>query len=323
MNTFCGAIAWISCIFIFTVNTTIASQYIPWQENDTLLFKSDTNKQQTISVDRTFSLWRHVTTFSAFGPSWIYSGSRSEEVKLYSPDAINFQTFIDFSDPVGSSRSITLLPCNTGSILIAEKNVSLSVPAGTFIDVIRLELETNCSDAGVTDIWFAKNIGIVQWTELNIAGAEMFKLNQATIGGNMYPENKGLIVQAQFPDSKIWIDQLPPLPNETPTAKIGLQIENYLDHQLIYQFNNSQRYDIIIRNESGDIANQWSRDKVFIQVIGEEIIQPGGKFHITDTIELIDDKGNVLVPGNYQFEIFLTASNGPKAIQIIEIDHAH
>lgn len=322
MNKFYRAIAWIFCISFFTFQHSFASEYIPWQKNDFLLYKSDANRQQTLSIDQTSSVWRHVTNFSAFGPTWIYSGSLSEEVKLYSPDTISFQTFIDFNLTVGSSRSINILPCNTGTVTIAEKNTQLSVPAGVFSDVIQINLESNCSDAGVTSIWFAKHIGIIQWTELNIAGIERFQLQQATISGEVFPANQGLIVKAVFPDSKIWINQMPPLPNDTPTVLLSMQIENYMDHEVKYEFNTSQRYDIIIRNEIGETVSQWSRDMNFLTVVGDIIIPPKGKYNIANTIDLTNELNEVLPPGNYQFEILMTSPTGPKVSQIIEIDHA-
>jgi len=322
MNLSLRALAWFFCIISLTFQCSFASQYIPWHEKDYSSFKSDNDQQVTLRIDSTSSIWRHVTDFAGFGPTWLYSGAQSEELMLYSPDTITFQSLINFDSALETRQSIEILPCNVGDIIIAEKDASLTVTAGTFNQVIRLDLETSCSDAGITHIWFAKNVGIIQWTELNIAGDVTYQLQEASIDGKLIHMAENISITYQFPESKIWINPIPPLPNEIPTATLGLEIVNHLNHDLNYHFGSSQLIDIIVRNELGELVTQWSRDKMFLTVVNDVVISTGETLRVTEMIELIDESGEVLAPGKYEFEILLAVDRGPKGSQWIEIDHA-
>jgi len=320
MNLSYRALACACFILLFNTQFAQASKYVPWQNNDYSIFTSSNSLyQKTIRIDNTSSIWRHLTDFSGLGATWLYSGVNSEIVKLYSPDNIPFQTFVDFSQPVGTANSINILPCNTGYVRIAEKGISLRVKAGLFQDVIRLSVESNCSDAGVTNIWFAKDIGIIQWTELNIAGEITYQLSQASIGGQVYPSYTGVTLLASFPRPRIFISLILPIPQDTPRATLGLQIENNTADPIIYRFPNGSRHDIVIRDSQGNEVARWSRGLNFPSVVGEVKILPGGKYNIGGSIELVDNAGNVLPSGMYEFEISLTSYTPVKASQMIEL----
>ena len=321
MNLYLETLPRVLFTLLLSIQLSWASEYVPWQNDDYAIFKSETT-QKTLRIDKTSSVWRHLTDFAGFGPSWLYSGNNSDVVMLYSPNTISFQTFIDFSQPIDSTNDISILPCNTGQVRIAEKSSNLRTSAGLFQDVIRLELSSNCSDAGITNIWFAKHVGIIQWTELNISGELTYQMRQAKIGGKIYPTTEGIIVSAQFPEPVVWINQIPPLPNETPRVSVGLTIENKTTAEVTYHFGSSQRYDIIIRNQQGELT-RWSRGFNFAAVLGEVTIPSNGQYHVADSLELLDSEGSVLSPGIYELEILLTAEREIKSSQTINIKHAH
>jgi len=310
----------ILCLVILS-SRGFASEYIPWQINDYAIYKSN-NNQVTLEIDQTSSVWRHLTQFSNFGPVWLYSGQHSETVKLYAPNTINFQTFVDFSLSIGSQIPIDILPCNTGILRITGKNESLQVEAGLFDNVIKLNLETNCSDAGITQMWFAKNIGLIQWTELNIAGEITYQLSKAFIAGRFYPTSQGINITGYFPDQNVVIRHMPSSPEQFPKIRVGLQIENNQSTSMSYHFGTSQHFDIVIRDENNQVVSRWSRDKIFLQYSNTELVAPGSQFNVQDEIMISDENGELLAEGNYIVEIFLTATNGhAKVSHSITIRH--
>ena len=51
-----------------------------------------------------------------------------------------------------------------------------------------------------------------------------------------------------------------------------LKIFNYTEEDVVFHFNNSQRYDFIIEDEEGKEVWRWSKDRMFAMMLGEEIL---------------------------------------------------
>ncbi len=73
-----------------------------------------------------------------------------------------------------------------------------------------------------------------------------------------------------------------------------------------FQFNSGQRYDFTIENARGEEVWRWSRDKMFIQILGEEKV--GGTRKSLTYREVF--QGN-LSTGVYRVTGRLTSSNAP------------
>lgn len=54
--------------------------------------------------------------------------------------------------------------------------------------------------------------------------------------------------------------------------KMTLKVFNYTKENIVFCFNNSQRYDFIIEDEEGNEIWRWSKDRMFAMVLGEEIL---------------------------------------------------
>src|SRR5574340_616264 len=85
-----------------------------------------------------------------------------------------------------------------------------------------------------------------------------------------------------------------------------LTIRNTQDAPLRLNFTAGQRYDLVIRNDKGEVVYQWSRGKFFTLALGTEVIGPGEK-NWAITVPL-DDIPN----GHYVVEGWLTTA-GPRA----------
>ena len=53
-----------------------------------------------------------------------------------------------------------------------------------------------------------------------------------------------------------------------------LKIFNYTEEDIVFYFNSAQRYDFIIEDEEGNEVWRWSKNMMFAQMLGEEILGP-------------------------------------------------
>lgn len=313
----------IATLVLATLSPIIAADdYVPWGKDDFAVYESDSFEIiKKSTVDFTIGSWRHFTEFGGLGKFWVYANPLSENVYLYSSENNSLQYFVDFDSAVGTTTSINVPPCNTGNVVVAAKNQSLSIPAGNFNQVVRLDLQTSCADAGVSNMWFAKGVGPVQWAETNITGRVLFSMLNGHINGQNYPKSSGIVLRGQFPDPTLWIDRMPIIPDPPPikTTRVGMTIENHSREVLSYDFSSSQKFDIYIYDERGNLVSKWSRGKGFLTVVTHVEIPPGESFRVGGEVELAYDDGQPLKPGNYKLRIFLTNYNALDSTDTINV----
>jgi hypothetical protein len=93
-----------------------------------------------------------------------------------------------------------------------------------------------------------------------------------------------------------------------------LKIFNYIEEDIVFHFNTSQRNDFIIEDEKGNKIWRWSKDRMFAMVLGEEILGPTNT-EITYTAEY---KGK-LSPGYYKVTGIFVAQDRPMSGNVIII----
>jgi len=99
--------------------------------------------------------------------------------------------------PVGTSWELRLadLPdpgaagsCVSGSkVTLAARDETLTVPAGRFQHVIRLDIVPPCADAGLVAEWFAPGVGLIRRVETSFAGEVVSELTHAVVAGRPFP----------------------------------------------------------------------------------------------------------------------------------------
>jgi len=93
---------------------------------------------------------------------------------------------------------------------------------------------------------------------------------------------------------------------------ITLKIFNYTKKEITFHFNTSQRYDFIIEDEEGNEIWYWSKDRVFVMILGEETLGPLN----TEVIYTAEYKDR-LNPGCYKVVGFFIAQDRPMSGSII------
>lgn len=161
----------------------LANDFISNDTSDWYRYANTQSGQEVTSrIVQDLGGWRLWDQFGGMGQTWVYTGDDHDWFFIW-----NGQTYSlvgNLSGTAGESRSVDLPPCLTGTATIAQSNASLTTAAGTFSDCTEVTFQGgNCADAGVTSIWFAKDVGIVQWSEQNFIGAQTYSLTAAQVGG--------------------------------------------------------------------------------------------------------------------------------------------
>ncbi len=298
---------------LFTVvfncnNFVFSSEYVPWKKGDSALYVDSFNNAVEVEIDKENESWQRYSNFAGLGPLWVNSNDGDEQVFIWSEEKKRIQLLVDFAEGSGIMNNVEIPPCNIGVVRIASKDDVVTVPAGTFNDVIRLEFEPNCADGGVVSAWFVKSVGFVKWSSSNISGIVSSEMVKGLIRGTTFPQ--GVIINASFPDHIVAIDQEPPVNKDAPpaTVDVNLTIQNNTNRELVYKFNSGQKFEIMLLDENGEIVSLWSRGKAFTEAIEVRTLKSGETWSFGGAIELADDEGNVIPGGNYTIKIEMTTS---------------
>jgi len=96
--------------------------------------------------------------------------------------------------------------------------------------------------------------------------------------------------------------------------KMTLKIFNYTEGEITFHFNTGQRYDFIIEDEKGNEIWRWSKDRMFVMVLGEETLGPTNP-EIIFTVEYKDKPS----PGFYKVTGILVPEDRPMSGNVIII----
>ncbi len=89
------------------------------------------------------------------------------------------------------------------------------------------------------------------------------------------------------------------------TLEITLTVENTGADTVGLDFRTAQRYDFVITDESGSMVWRWGAGQGFAQVLGTEILEPGGALTFSELYEV------QLPPGRYTVTGVLAAPESP------------
>jgi hypothetical protein len=81
-----------------------------------------------------------------------------------------------------------IIGCIPGSKLqVIARDETVTVPAGQFHGVVHVEFHPPCTEAGITEEWFAPGVGLVRRNETTIAGPVTSELVEAELGPVVLP----------------------------------------------------------------------------------------------------------------------------------------
>lgn len=276
-----------------------AHEYFPWQADDQATYLSDLNKTNYQSeVLRKSGKWVYVKNFAGMGDHWVYAGASTGIYLYYNGD---LQQLPDHTFAIGDSTRIDLGGCQENvAVSLFAKGLSISTPAGQFEDVIELDVSgSQCRDAGVTKLWFAKGVGVVRWSAMTIQGPEHFALSDAHIGTVRYPMSQGLTISAQFPAPIINLAS-------QNVVRTAITLTNNTAKTMTLDFATSQRFDILLKDAKGQEITRLSAAQAYLQVLGSETVKPGKSLTYSGVLNLPE----TLKAGDYALAVEIT-TRGP------------
>jgi hypothetical protein len=172
--------------------------------------------------------------------------------------------------PVGTSWTLQLSPspvagpiadCIGGAKLtLASRGEAVSVPAGEFERVVRVDWVSSCADAGIMSEWFAPGVGLIRRDEASIAGVVRSELVRAELGEASLPRI-GYVVSLSV-DRPVYTNNLmPPVgPGAVPVVTGALTLHTRPDQRLVLAFSGCKSAALAVVNEAGEVVLTTSGD---------------------------------------------------------------
>ncbi len=313
-----------------------ASSYYLNQKEDEYTYEDQHGGTLVARVDHsTWTNWNHWTEFAGFGPVWVITFNCNEFVFIYANNRV--QLFANFNASVGSMWFIDAGSCNRKvTVVLAAREEKIEVPAGTFTDCIRIDLNTSCADGGTESIWFAKDVGIVKWISQSIAGPNPWEFKEGLVNGKKYPPSVPLALPLKGGTDRFeyFIDMMPSpvdtvssdIPPQKPTLLHGVfSITNNSGDPIDFVFGACE-FDIYIYDARDIMVSNMNRgNNVCYQeeIAINKTLENGETWLYEGDVELTDEGGNALPEGYYKVECVLNATPGFSTLHTIKISYAY
>ncbi|MBI5737926.1 MAG: hypothetical protein HY997_18855 [Mycolicibacterium neoaurum] len=229
-----------------------------------------------------------------------WSGESLKELLWYPLDA-----------PVGFRWDIRLAPiplaspipdCVTGSkLVLASRVAALEVAAGTFSNVIRVDWESPCADAGITSEWFAPGVGLIRRDETTFAGPVSSELVRADLAPDglprvAYATTLGLEAVRYVNDLMPGTGAIP-----LPSARGFIEVRNFTDAPLELSFSGCKSVTVELLDEAGTVVAAGRGDDggcCTCTTLLPVVVQ-GGAITVPFSVDLAGPGGTPLPDGRY------------------------
>ncbi|MCZ6635100.1 MAG: BsuPI-related putative proteinase inhibitor, partial [bacterium] len=191
----------------------------------------------------------------------------------------------------GEGASWTIEPFGMGDLLdgarveVVSRSAEVRVPYATFQGAIHLKLiSPNLADAGVTEVWFAKGVGLVKWVEQSIAGPQAYELaaftNVVRVPDgfeNVHAQRHDRFVVELATDREVYA--------AGDLVRVRYRLINISGGSVRLMFPSGQRYDLALDGQQGRVW-QWSATRSFIQVLSGQNLGAEETFEFTEVFSL-------------------------------------
>ena len=215
----------------------------------------------------------------------------------YDPETRQEGVWAAFSTPEGGRFRTIVDPCsNTG--IVRSRNARVTVPAGESTNALTIHYPSaNCADAGLSVDAFVPYIGLVERESITIAGPRYLRLVYARVGGVT-------VLSEPEVGFSLTLDKQQYGGEGVPVATARLTLRSTQSEPLELTFPSGQRFDLVIKDESGKQYWRWSDGRAFTLALGVERFGPGERNWVVEAP--LAAGGERLPPGRYIAEAFLT-----------------
>ncbi|MCC7174778.1 MAG: hypothetical protein IT159_06245 [Bryobacterales bacterium] len=274
--------------------------YLPLQAGNQWIYRSSAGEIMSLEVARTGD-FQGRTYFLLKGlPSGDYWLRRDEKgsVYAYDPDRAQEQLWYAFLNPIGEPYQ-TFLPGSMNSPAVITSNEALYWgPAGWFNWALEIRYP-GVFQTGIARELFLPHVGLM-YREQNAGGPAVVKwdLIYMRSGGVTYVNEESVSFGLTL-DRYVY---------RTPGEIIArLTVRNHRWEPLELRFPSSQAFDLVLRDEKGEVVYRWSEGKAFLDVLRTERHGYGERNHAV-LVPLMDKAGRALAPGKYSAEAWLSVT---------------
>lgn len=151
--------------------TASAHEYLPTSPGQSWTYVSDYGAVVESQITSWSGSWFRFSRFANLRDQWVWTNEKDAAIWLLRADgARRLPRFAR-----GWTASVDL-GCSPATVRFDAKDLLLDVPAGSFSGVVKLSVDAPCIDAGATTIWFARGVGIIQWSENTLFGNVTFRM---------------------------------------------------------------------------------------------------------------------------------------------------
>lgn len=222
----------------------------------------------------------------------------------WDPETRRERVWVDFSAREGSSYETAIDPCNRRATVSARAG-RYSGPIGQFTNAFLIAYPAlQCADAGLNGEAWLPGVGLVQRRMSTIAGEIPYDLVYARLGSATVvtgPEVSFTLAfdRAVYPSGRM-------ASGVPPYATARMTLRNTLEGPIRLVFPSGQSFELVLRNERGDIVYRWSDGMGFTMAIREEDFRPGERSYVV-AIPLAA-AGQPFLAGRYFAEAWLTTT---------------
>lgn len=204
-----------------------------------------------------------------------------------------------FSSGEGETYNTRMHPCSPVA-RVDSVSARVQVPAGTFENALAISYPSpSCADAGLESDYFVPSVGLVQRTMTTFAGPQTLSLIYARVGDTTVLSQPEVSFSLSL-DRTIYSPRL-----DVPvlTARITLRVKQAEPLDLVFPY--AQRFELVLKDEQGEVLFRWSDGRAFALLFGMERFGPGEKNWVVQ-VPLRTKEGNQFPPGKYTAESWLT-----------------
>ncbi len=203
-------------------------------------------------------------------------------ILAYDTESSMEKPWLSLGLPVGSTFPTSIEPCSTRGAIESRDDKG----------VVQVRFSGNCADAGLTQQFYAPNLGLISTEETSFIGPVKFELADYHVGSTT-----GGRPEVAF---TVAIDS--PSYASGATVQARMTLKNTSPDAIHLTFPSGQSYDLRILDQQGNVVYSWSKGQVFSQIFREETFGPGEKsFYVSAPL-------GSLAPGIYKMEAWLTTS---------------
>jgi hypothetical protein len=224
------------------------------------------------------------------GNLYWYDEDREMDVLLTSFETVEngwYDTFIDGCEQGGQPQ---------------RDRLHTRVPAGSFNSALEIRYRSYaCRDRGIEQEFYLDNIGLLQRTITTFAGPRTFELVYARVGSLRINAQPGTAFRVSTIRSILTRSN----GSEVPIQPVSLRLTVDRSDPVPLRYTTSQKFEVQIRNEAGEIVYKWSDDVAYAQPIADQ-----QAFEIEHRLDLPLRlrSGEALPDGIYTIEGWLTTA---------------